>query len=86
MNWGMMMLKERDIPQATTSARAAAKCDGLGAAGAGPVWPGGVVGAACSALLPLAATKEASRNARQKTKFMACFSRTVRKRKPPKGA
>ncbi len=37
MNWGMMMLKERDIPQATTSARAAAKCDGLGAAEPGPV-------------------------------------------------
>jgi len=31
MNCGMMMLKERDIPLEMTSARAAAKCEGLGA-------------------------------------------------------
>ena len=46
MNSGMVLLKERDIPQAITSARAAAKCDGLGAAEPGPVWPGGASGAA----------------------------------------
>jgi hypothetical protein len=70
----MMMLKERDIPQATTSARAAAKCDGLGgAAEAGAFGPAGAVGAACSALIGFVETKRRSKTAWQRTKFFACL-------------
>ena len=68
-----MMLKERDIPLEMTSARAAAKCEGLGAVELGPVWTGGGLGAAFCALLSHAPKRGASITARQKPKVLACF-------------
>lgn len=79
------MLKERDIPEAATSLRAAAKCaaSAAGLGSAGPAFGGAPAPAGSAAAAPAAANQEPSKRARQRPERIRHFSKLVRKFKTP---